>query len=243
MRKTLEKLRTESGSVQVVELTLIFPFVLLVLAFLIFTGSYILQGVFMYDEAQRIAVIAARESSIPGYEKFYGQGCSGITAKADFNWTDGYSPAKGVINAIMKIHDPYRYIGNGFLSSDNKNDLEDAAKRLVAGSTFVAGSDISCTVETSNNIISHTIKVNVVKKVELPGYLKPLGLFSSADLSVTAIAVVGDPGEFIRNTDIAIDLGDYLWNDLKFGNDNQTMSQRVSIFTQKFKDAKTKLGW
>lgn len=241
MNKIIRKIKEESGAVQVIEMTLIFPFVILVLGFLIYLGSYVMQSVTIFNDAQRIAVIASRESAIPGYEIFYEQG--GITTKADFNWSDDYTPGKSVIDAVMKEHDPYRYWTNSFLSSSEKQTLESEIIKIVQSNSFLASSDVDCTIQTSNNVISQNIKVNVVKRLGLPKFLQLLGLNSTMDINVTAVAVVGDNSEFIRNTDMVFDVGTYLWENLKFGDNNQTMSERVAIFKQKFTDAKAKLGW
>ena len=90
-----EKWNSESGSAQIIEMTLIFPIVLFVLGFLIYVGSYVLQSTAMYTEAQKIAVIAAREGQMPGYENFFAG--TGITTKTDFDWSDGYMPGKEVV--------------------------------------------------------------------------------------------------------------------------------------------------
>ena len=43
-----EQWNSESGSAQIIEMTLIFPIVLFVLGFLIYVGSYVLQSTAMY---------------------------------------------------------------------------------------------------------------------------------------------------------------------------------------------------
>lgn len=48
-----EKWNSESGSAQIIEMTLIFPIVLFVLGFLIYVGSYVLQSTAMYTERRR----------------------------------------------------------------------------------------------------------------------------------------------------------------------------------------------
>ena len=242
MKVILKKIyRDDAGAVQVIEMTMIFPLVLLVMAFLIYLGSYVMQSVTIYNDAQRIAVIAAREAQIPGYENLYSNG--GITTKADFNWSSDYVPGKDMINAIMEVHDPYRYWGNQFLTKSNEENLESELERIISQNSFLASSDVTCDIQTSNNVLNQTIKVHVVKRVNAPEILKHLGLTSTMDIDVTATAVVSDSSEFIRNTDMVVDLATYLWEDLKFGANDQTMSERVSIFKQKCSDAKTKLGW
>jgi len=236
-----DKLKNEYGAAQVIEMTLIFPLVLFVMGFLIYLGSYVMQSVTIYNDAQRIAVIAAHESQMPGYEHFYSNG--GITTKADFNWAEGYVPGKTVIDAVMGEHDPYRYWTNSFLKESNKTTLENELQGLISSNSFLASSNVDCNIETSNNVLSQTIKVNVVKSVNTPQLFSQLGLNSSFDINITAVAVVNDSSEFIRNTDMVFDLGSYLWEELKFGDNNQSMSERVAIFKQKFSDAKAKMGW
>lgn len=236
-----KKLKSESGAVQVIEMTLIFPLVLFVVAFLIYLGSYVIQSVVIYNDVQRIAVIAARKAQIPGYENFYNNG--GITTKADFNWKSNYVPGKDMINSVMKVHNPYRYWGNSFLTEDNKTTLENEFEKLVSKNSFLMSSNVNCDIQTSNNVLNQTIKVHIVKKVNAPNFLKQFGLGSAMDIDVTATAVVSDSSEFIRNTDMVYDLATYLWTELKFGDDGKTMSERTAIFKQKFTDAKAKMGW
>ena len=237
----IQNIGDERGASSVIEMTLIFPLVMIIVLFLLFIGSYILQSVSIYNDAQRLAVIAAHEAQMPGYEHFFDEG--GITTKADFNWKDGYTPGKAVINTVMKVHDPYRYWGTGFLKASNKANLETALEELIESHSFLARSDVECTIQADNLFLVQRVKVNVVKKVQLPKMFSQLGLQGVFDIDVTAIAVVNDSSNFIRNTDIVFDLAGYLWNDLKFGDNNQTMSQRASILKQKFIDAKAKMGW
>lgn len=129
-----------------------------------------------------------------------------------------------------------------FLKRENKTTMEKALRQLIAENSFLAGTNVDCTISASADPLAPAIKVNVVKHLSAPGFLRQLGLTSSLDISVTAVAVVNDTSEFIRNTDMVYDLGTYLWENLKFGDSNQTMSQRVAIFKQKFTDARAKWG-
>lgn len=235
-----QKLRDEMGAVQIIEMTLIFPLVLFVMVFLLYMGSYVLQSVTIYNDAQRIAVAASREAGIPGYEKFYQ--ATGVTTKADFNWPDGVWPEPSVINDMMHEHDPYRYWGNGFLDESEKDTLENNLKRLVSENSFLASSNVDCTITTSNNILNQQINVRVVKHISTPRLLRYLGLADDISIDVTATAVVGDPAEFVRNTDMVFDLADFLLKDLKIGSENQTINQRISIYKQKFSDTCAKIG-
>lgn len=230
----------EKGSAQVIEMTLLFPFVLLCMFFLIYLCSYILQGISMYNAAQRIAVAAAREVAFPGYAQFYGS--QGVTSRADFNWEEGDAPAISVINKIMEERNPYRYWGNGFLSEDKKGNLERNLEKLINDGSFLASSNVECTITTSNNILNQQVEVRVIKHINLPRIISNFGLSDNISIDVTATAVVGDTAEFIRNTDMVLDLTDYIFTNLKIGKSGQTINEKISIYKQKFSDIGAKLG-
>ncbi len=232
--------KDDTGASSVIEMTLIFPLVLFVMGFLIYMGSYVMQSVTIYNDAQRIAVAASREAGIPGYENLY-QG-AGVTSKADFNWPDNSAPAISVINALMSEHDPYRYWGSGFLDSSEISTLETNLERLVADNSFLASSNVDCTITTSNNILSQQVQVRVVKYISAPQLFQALGLADNISIDVTATAVVGDPAEFIRNTDMVFDLTEYMMDNLKIGSSGQTINEKITIYKQKFSDVCAKIG-
>lgn len=232
--------KDDTGASSVIEMTLIFPLVLFVMGFLIYMGSYVMQSVTIYNDAQRIAVAASREAGIPGYENLY-QG-AGVTSKADFNWPDNSAPAISVINALMSEHDPYRYWGSGFLDSSEISTLETNLERLVADNSFLASSNVDCTITTSNNILSQQVQVRVVKYISAPQLFQTLGLADNISIDVTATAVVGDPAEFIRNTDMVFDLTEYMMDNLKIGSSGQTINEKITIYKQKFSDVCAKIG-
>ena len=236
----IKDIRNDTGAVQVIEMTLVFPIVIIAMGFLIYISFYILQGVSMYNNAQRIAVTAAREAAFPGYEKLYGN--QGVTVKADFAWEDGYSPAIDLLNDIMKEHDPYRYMGNGFLNESEKSSLESNLEKLIKSGSFLADSFVECHIKTENNILSQEVQVNVKKQISSPGFLQYLGIDDDLSININAKAVVNDPAEFIRNTDMVFDFKDYVFDNLKIGKSGQTINERISIFKQKFSDAGARLG-
>ena len=241
MKAYLKKIKNDdTGASSVIEMTLIFPLVLFVMGFLIYMGSYVMQNVVIYNDAQRIAVAASREAGIPGYEKLYRE--SGVTSKADFNWTDKSTPDKSRINELMSEHDPYRYWGSGFLDSSEISTLENNLERLVMGNSFLASSNVDCTITTTNNVLSQQVQVRVVKYISTPQLFKTLGLTDNISIDVTATAVVGDPAEFIRNTDMVFDLTEYMMKNLKIGSKKQTINEKIAIYKQKFSDVCAKIG-
>lgn len=233
MKRMKKLIGDESGAALVIEMTMIFPLVCMIVLFLVYIGCYILQSVVMYTEAQRIAVIAAYEAQMPGYENFFEEGS--VTFKADFN--------KSVLNQVMKVHDPYRYIGKGFLKSDNQKTLQDSLRSLIESSSFLASASIQdCTVEADGSLLAPRIKVTVTEETPIPGIFRMLELEEERFITVTVLATVHDNSEFIRNTDIVFDICGRLWNEFKFGSNNQTMAERVRILKGKFNDSMKRMG-
>lgn len=234
MRAILKSLKKEeNGAAPVIEMTLIFPLVLLIMGLLIFMGCYVLQSVILYSSAQRIAVAAAREAAMPGYEVLYD--ASGIGTQVDFASKADAFPDKGVVNEIMEVHKPYRYIGPWFLDSETVDSLEGNLERLVNRASFLSTSGVTCDIETKNNILNQSVIVHVTNQIPLPQFVESLGLVGAADIHVTATAVVSDPAEFIRNTDIVFDLTAYIADELG-------INEKIAKYKQKFKDLLGKLG-
>lgn len=239
MRAILEKIKNENGEAEFIEMTLIFPLVIIILMFLIYIGAYIYDSVTIYNNSQMIAVAVSREVQIPGYEKFYSNG--GITTKADFNWNDGYYPAPDIINSIMSIHKPYRYWTQNMVEDVTVTSMEKALKNMISNKSFLVSTDVTCDIKVKNNYLSQNVEVNVKRKVNVPKFFEYIGLKSSWGINITAVAVVSDSSEFVRNTDMVFDLANYLLKEIKIG--GKSVDEQIVNFKQKFKDAKAKLGW
>ncbi len=236
------RIKSETGAVQVVELTLIFPLVIMFMGFLIYAACYVMQGVIMFNEAQRIAVATSREAAIPGYRQLYNS-TGGLTANADFGWTAGQTIGKDSVDLVMNDRRPYRYfMGNSFLRSEDKSAFETNLENLIASGSFLASSNVDCTINPKNNFVSQTIEVVVTKQIATPALLHYIGLTDSLDITVKATAIVSDPAEFIRNTDMVFDLTDFLLNNIKIGDSGDTLAQKIQKFKDKFNSIKSKLG-
>lgn len=98
MRRLGRIIADDRGAVQIIEASLVFPIVFLVVGFLIYLGSYTLQRVSMHNHAQKIAVITSREIAFPGYDELGAEKSS----NADFNWVKGKKPNKAQIEKDKK---------------------------------------------------------------------------------------------------------------------------------------------
>ena len=228
----------ESGAAGVIEMTLIFPVILICIFFLISAGCFMLQAVFTYNNAQRVAMAAVRMIACPGYGCLYGD--NGITVTADFT-TDSDISAD-LINRIMRIHSPYRYLTPEVLDHDDKRMLDDSLKRLVGSNVFFSRGSTECDITVSNRFVSQEVKVHVARKLELPAVVRFAGVSDSVEVNITASAFSSDQAEFIRNADMVIDLKEYLFSNLKIGSEGRTLNEKISAYRQKFSDMCARVG-
>lgn len=240
MKDLILKLKKEDGAAEIIEMTLIFPFVVVILGFLIYVGCYIFNCVTVYNDVQRVAVVASRVDAYPGYDQLYDLGKNELPNQVDFKSDVDLGVTK--INDIMGVHAPYRNWGN-YLDKSKTVNLDDALKTIISKQSLVSNSNISCNISETNNVISKTVTVNVKQQFTMPGFLKYIGVTEPTILDVTVQAASQDNSEFIRNTDLVADICNDVFNNLGFGKSGKTMSERVSVMKQKFNDARNKLGW
>lgn len=237
---SIKKIKNECGSVQVVEMTLIFPLVIILLGFLIYAACYIMQGVMMYNDAQRIAMVASRQAAIPGYSSLYNSS-NGLTSKADFDWGMGVSINKTTVDTVMSEKRPYRYFMlNNFIPADEVDSLESNLERLVESGSFLASSSVNCTITPINYFVCQLIEVNVVKEIDLPPIMEYIGLQSGLNIDVTVRATVTDPAEFVRNTDMVFDLATFLSEKINIG--GESVAVKIKKFKAKVNSIKEKIG-
>ncbi len=242
----ISKFRSEeSGAVLVVEMTMVFPIVLLVMTFLIYLTSYTLQGMMIDSYARKIAVTATRFAAMPGYEKlYYGADDSEpggrIPPQTDFADKTGAEPSLKLVNAIMREHDPYRYFGNSFISDEEIANLVSDLENLVNTGSFLNVTNVSCSVSTQNYVLTQRVVVEVTQTVEVPGFVRALGIQDALTNTVSVYATIGDAPDFVRTTDMVFDMTQFLLDNLKIG--GVSISDKISTFKQKISDAFSTLG-
>ena len=229
----------ECGAAQIIEMTLIMPVVLICIWMLVYLGSYILQSIYTYNTAQKIAMIAAREAGMPGYMYLYEE--SGITQATDFLYDDEHT-GRTTVNKLMSVHNPYRFITDDFIEGRVKSELEQELKELINKGSFLAASDLDCIVKTSNNFINKRVEVYVTRHVRMPDFLRLIGIGKNNDICAVTISEVCDSADFIRNADMIIEAADYIIGSSDIGGSEKSLREVVSSYKLKFKEITEKLG-
>ena len=214
----------QKGASSIIEAAFVLPFVFLVLGTLIFVGLYVLQRSTMYTLAEKIAVYEAKVAAIPGFETLY---------KPDAISTDMPNGITAELNtsAMQAVHDPYRYWN--FFGGDY-GSMESSVETFTKNNSYINIGDIDCNIDNNGiPMFNQTIAVRISATMNLPDFATTFGLEKKWGFDVTSTAVVTDTSEFIRNTNMAFDLTDFLLE--KFH-----VKSSISKYMQRVKDIGTK---
>lgn len=186
------RLESEHGAVQIIEASFVFPVMFIILFFLVYMGNA------HYIKAQVESVVSTHAIEGAGY-------CSDPILETIKQ--TGSAPSLNSLDS-----QPYRYIFGGM--DDIENQIGSAVEAEISGesSSFFGnmapdlrtpGSDIA---KFNNYVVYSTFSVEVEYVVEFP--IRFMGADSATLLTINSRAEVpvNDTAEFIRNTDMVIDI-------------------------------------
>ena len=188
----MNKTKDENGAVQIVEAAFVFPIMFIILFFLIYMGNA------FYVKAQVESVV----------EKYAVQGANYC---ADPILATIKETGKAPSLSSLKT-EPYRYIFGGMsgietkISNDIQNEISGKSSSFFKNMKPQLVGSPSDIAQFNNYVVYSTFSVEVKYKVCFPikffGYSSP----SILEISSRAEVPVNDTAEFIRNTDMVIDL-------------------------------------
>lgn len=188
-----------SGSV-ILEYTIVFPLVLLVIFALFYMGFVMHQRAVLDGAVGRGIITASRMISDPQYATITG-GVTGQGDQLDFS-SDSYN-----FTTEFDIQ-PYRYIMN-FNSATGKNAVENQVMNIVkANSIWGNPSAVSIEYQYKNYVLYQEVQISAEQRYPLPGLFGLIGLDDEMVLESAAVQAVTDPDELIRNVDFSIEIID-----------------------------------
>lgn len=218
-------MNSQKGAV-LVEAAIYFPIVLCVVVAMLYLGLFHMQESALGHIAESAVLEAAREEAYPGYSVF-GMNSGNDT---DFGWS-GNAPSKSEVESYYRsqhgsLGDLYREVGQIFSSifgDRGRTHFNYSAKyaAATAGITMLsAGTIQDPEVTMENGFFSSTVRVSIKHTFQVPGVLRYLGIAEERyTLETVAIKRVINPGEFVRNVDLADDLVHFVLK--KFGVEDQ----------------------
>jgi len=216
MKKLVKRIKDEKGVV-IVEATIVFPVLFFVLFFIIYMGNIYFEMAQMDDIAMRYCIKGAQSVADPMHYDME------------------------TYNALPIEQDvqPYRYIfgevpGGSIDDIEGKieTDIEDA---ISAGSiSFFKNMDpvliATPDAEFNNYVLYSTFTVEFQYQIPLPIKFFGDNRFWIADLNSRAEVSVNDSAEFIRNTDMVVDLV----QGTKIGNKIESFFGKIKQFIDQF---------
>lgn len=210
----MKNLKTEKGAI-IVEASIYLPLVLCTVMALLYLALFNMQEHMLMYQVKKIAAVASREEAYMGYEEF-GMGSGN---EIDFSWGEGSLPSAGQVNAYYKAYhkklsDIYREIGLGLSDSprtDYDSRFSDAARDAAL---IVLGTISEPEVEVDSGFLGTEITVTITHSLPLPGVLKYLEYDGGKVIRAACYSYSLNPGQFVRNVDLACDLVSYIMEKL-----------------------------
>ncbi len=205
-----------------VEASIYVPLVLCVVMMLMYYGLFIMQQYMLMYQAERVAIVIAREEAYLGYEKFG----MGQENQIDFDWGDSKQPSASQIKSYYdeyneKVSNIYREIG-GIISAIGWSAPEAASEGRFANagreSVLLAIGTVGDTdIEVDRGIFGTKVIVHLTYTLPTPGVLKYLGLEDRLQISSSAYSYSVNGSSMVRNVDFAVDLVNYILDKFNVG--------------------------
>lgn len=209
----MKRMKNENGAIMV-EASIYMPLVLCTVMALLYLALFNMQEYALMYQAQRAAAIVSREEAYIGYEKLG----MGKDNEIDFSWGDGNKPSGAQISSYYKAHHEnlrslYREIASWFGGSDTDYSRR-FADAISESAIITLGSISSPEVQIERGLLGTEVKVTITHSLPIPGVLKYLEYDGGTTLRVAAYSYSLNPGEFVRNVDLAADLVSYIMDKL-----------------------------
>lgn len=218
-----------------VEATIYFPLVICTVMAMIYYGLFIMQQNALMSQADRIAAVAAREEAFPGYRVFgmnKGQ-------EVDFTW-GGSTPSRSEVEDYFISHSEkfgelYREIFGMFQNTGRSEEYYESAYAGAADAvTMISVGVIGAPeVRIRKSLLGSSVTVTIEHRIPLPGVLRFFGMESSLTIRTVRTKQIVNPSEFVRNTDLAVDLTEYLLEKLDPGGTISGYLQKTQELIQK----------
>lgn len=210
-----------------IEAALVFPAVIVTVIAIMVLGMMKFQEAMVQFGSQKIASTAAREAVYQNYKEYIG-GSDGMNINLDD------FPLSKDVKEYYKENDLYKIFGSGERYGNLANTYKEELETFVRNYSFLSGMDVTAEVKIKG-VMSPVVSVGVEYRIKLPGFLGFIGLPDDWKMKTGAYAFAGNPAEFVRNVDIAVDLLDYFLE--KMG-----LDERVDVFLEKLQSIMNKLG-
>ena len=222
-------IKEEKAAAQMIEAAIIYPIVFLIIFLMIYMGLYILQTITVGAYAQKIAMLASREVSSPGYYSLLSkENYSNAAIELDTKGNDinAIVDTSKMAKKMTEFPVVYRYWG-GENALTEKSYYENILKTMIKDNSVIAtdaSSEVRVNISCENYLLVQYVNVTVEQDLMHLDLLDFFGI-ENPKITATAKATVSDTDELIRNTDFVVDAVDALAS--KLGIDTTKLKSEV----------------
>lgn len=199
-----------------VEAALYFPITIAVVMAVIYLGLFKMQESYFFFQVERTAAQLAKEIAYPGYEGFTDKEPLS-DGKVDFSWEEPsdeqvqsyYEAYNGSLTKIYRL-------GAG---SNTKERLAKYQESLCKYSTLLSVGTAKASIRVENKFMSQSVFAELRYELPTPGILRYLGMKDTISLYAAAYQPVLNTTDFVRNVDLAWDLGKFFLDKLGIDTD------------------------
>lgn len=194
-----------------VEAAIYFPITIAIVMAVIYLGLFKMQESYFFFQVERAASELAREAAYPGYESFHGEEPLDGT-RVDFGWEE---PSSSDVSQYYKeyggsISRIYRW----GLDGKTKSRAEKYQEALCENSAILSLGKTRASVRINNSFFSKSVEAKVWFELPTPGILRFIGVDDNITLYAGAYQPVINTTDFVRNIDLAFDMGSFLLDKL-----------------------------
>lgn len=212
-------LKKQRGAALVLEASIIMPIVIMMVVFLVFASTYIIQKNGAQARAQRAVNLLGKLQARDKVSDAYIEGNKWRSDVEESKYIESYKKPSPYVKFLKFTFNKTNTFST--VQPVLKNDMENLLIKTVG--------EAELSFLPQSGLIRKTVGIKVTYKFPMLKALGYLGINGFKDGIVDSIAVnspVMDNSEFVRNIDIAYDVGDFLAE--KFG-----IKKKVSEITDK----------
>lgn len=215
----MKELQKESGYL-IVESSLIYPVVILCVLLLIFIGLFGLQSHLVFVQLNEVAQVGTDMVINSKY--------------AELNEIEDAAGSVSRVRDYYKDSNPYRYFK--FNYSTQEGELQEMLQTRLQNFCLLNTTRFAtCKADIKNYVLAQSVEIEVEYSMELPRLFSLIGMNRTFTYKNSVTYQSIDPAEFVRNTDLVVDITQTLAK--RFGIDG-----KINTFLQKMKDIKAKFS-
>ncbi len=231
MKITRKMIKEEKAAVVLVEGAIIFPIVFFCIAFLLFLGNALHEKAKLDAIVMKAATEGAQYIADPYNNALIHTGA----ASNEKNFPDNLKDLENS-DGTKPTTRPYRYL-IGF--DDVEKEVRESVKEQIQDSgsrffKFKLHKDPTVKAEFHNNVFNMTFEVKAEFNYKLPFSFGGMSVPPIVTISSKEEVAVNDCDEFIRNTDVAIDMVKFVADKTKIGQSITEKLSKIKDFFDKF---------